>query len=168
MEYCRKINIVGDIDETAYLAFVESLDGMLEIDETTDIFIELMSHGGDAMVALAFYDKIRSVKGKVTIHARGIVASAAVIILAAGDERIMSKNAWVMVHEDTVFVEEDARVSKVEANAKTARRLEDQWNTLLEERTKKTFREEWAVLHKSETHLSAKECLKLGLATRIV
>lgn len=167
MEYCRKINIIGDIDETAYREFVESLDGMLEIDENTDIYIELLSHGGDAMVALAFHDKIKSIKGEVTIHARGIVASAAVIILAAGDERIMSKNSWCMVHEDVVAVGEDDRVSSVERAASTARALENQWNSILAKVTGKSS-ELWSELHKDELHLSAQQCKIYGLATKVI
>lgn len=167
MEYCRKINIIGDIDETAYREFVESLDGMLEIDSTTDIHIELLSHGGDAMVALAFFDKIREVKGKVTIYAKGIVASAAVIIFAAGDDRVMSRNAWVMVHEDVVVVTDDMRVTAVQQQAHISRGLENHWNRILEDRTK-TPREDWAELHKAESYLGAKECKDLGLATKVI
>ncbi len=167
MEYCRKINIIGDIDETAYREFVEALDGMLEIDSETPVWIELLSHGGDAMVALAFYDRIRQIPGKVTINAKGIVASAAVLVFAAGDERVMGKNAWAMVHEDVVAVDEDARVSAVENAARTSRMLENQWNKLLAERSK-VQASVWEDVHKKELHISAATCLKLGLATKVI
>lgn len=163
----RKINIIGDIDDAAYEKFVESLDGFEEILSGDAVTIELSSAGGDAMAALAFYDRIRQISGDVTIHAFGIVASAAVVILAAGDIRIMSKNAWVMAHEDTVIHSEDARVSEVERNVGHSRRLETQWSAILASRTNTTATE-WGRLHASETYLDAKECLKLGLVDKIV
>lgn len=166
MNLTRKVNIIGDIDESTYAKFVEELDGLNEIQEDDDLTIELSSHGGDAMVALAFHDRIRQIKGDVTIHGFGIIASAAVIILAAGDRRIMSKNSWAMVHEDTVPTEEDARVSSVERSAATSRRLEKQWNALLAARTSTTA-QEWEYLHMNESHLDAKTCLKLGLIDEI-
>lgn len=167
MDYMRKLNIIGDIDETSYKEFVEELDGLETILEGDEIHIELMSHGGDAMVALAFYDRIRSLRGKVTIYATGMVASAAVIILAAGDKRLMSKSAWVMVHDDTTLVTTDDRVSQAEVKLKTSRRLENQWCKILADRTK-TSSVTWQYMHENETHLDATECLKLGLIDRII
>lgn len=167
MDYSRKINIIGDIDEAMYNSFVESLDGMDEIDPGCDIYVELSSHGGDAMMAIAIYEKIRLHKGAVTIKAIGPVFSAAVLILAAGDIRIMTKNSWVMLHEDTVLVDEDMRVSQVELSAKNARLLEDQWDKLLASRTKQTS-DFWKMYHREETYLSAQNCLVYGLVDKVV
>lgn len=168
MDLSRKINVIGEIDDTCYREFVESFDGMVEMLDGEDIYIELCSDGGRAIIALAFYDKIRAYKGDVHITATGEASSAAIIILAAGDTRAMTKNAWVLVHEDVVaFDTEDPRVTQAEKNIKTARRLEDQWNKLLASRTKVSA-EKWAELHKSEAYLSAEECLKLGLINKIV
>lgn len=163
----RKIQIIGDIDENAYKEFVDTLDGMEDIAPNETIFIELTSHGGDAQIALAFYDRIRLLKGNTVIYAFGIVASAAVLILAAGDKRYMAKNAWVMVHEDTTQVLETDRVSQAEKQLKVSRRMEEQWNRLLSERTK-TSAKVWQELHENETHLDANECLKLGLITKVI
>ena len=163
----RKINIIGDIDENAYAEFVDTLDGFETILPGDDLHIELMSHGGDAMVALAFYDRIRKLKGNVTIAAFGMVASAAVIILAAGDRRYMGKNAWVMVHDDTTLVTEDMRVSQAEKELKNSRRFENQWCKILEERTGVSA-ETWSYLHENETHLDAQECKKYGLIHKVL
>lgn len=167
MNYERKINIIGEIDEALYSDFVEALDNLDEMLEGDGITIELTSIGGDALVALAFYDRIRRCKSDVTIIATGLVASAAVIILAAGDTRLMSKNAWVMVHEDTPVADEGAKVTQFEKTAKVSRRLEDQWNKILAERTGISA-SVWAKLHEDETYLNAIECKKLGLVDEII
>ncbi len=118
-------------------------------------------------MALAFYDRIRASKSNIIITAYGLVASAAVIILAAGDTRRMGKNAWVMVHEDTVVLDEDSRVTKAEGAIRSARALEDQWNNIMASRTK-TAALMWGNYHQAEKYFSARECLKLGLIEEIV
>jgi ATP-dependent protease ClpP protease subunit len=118
------------------------------------------------MVALAFFDRIRSSSHEFIIVATGLVASAAVIILAAGDMRMMSKEAWVMVHEDEVLLDDSTRVQKACKDIKHYERLESQWNELLRQRTG-TPAEVWADLHQKETYLDANECKRLGLVDKI-
>lgn len=167
MDNSRKINVIGDISEDSYRDFAESMDELEGILEGDDIHIELASHGGDALMALAYFDKIRRCKSNVTIVATGLVASAAVLILAAGDKRLMTRNAWVMVHEDTVALEEEMRVTQVEKNAKISRRLEVQWNKLMASRTRLPV-STWARLHEEETYLDATECLNAGLIDKVI
>lgn len=167
-DYSRKINIIGDIDEAAYEKFIETLDGMEEILEGDAISIEIMSHGGDAQVALAFFDRIRRIKGAVSIRAFGAVSSAAVLVLAAGDIREMGSSSWVMVHEDVVVTDSDQpRVKEAVKAAVVGDMLERQWNKLLASRSKITS-EAWSKLHQDETYLDAKKCLEIGLITRIL
>lgn len=161
----RKINIIGDIDNEAYLLFVEQMDALEK--GTGDIEIELSSDGGDAYSALAFFDRIRRSQCDIIIIAHGLVASAAVIILAAGDYRQITANSWVMVHEDTVPFNEDARVTEVEKDVAHSRRLEIQWCELLEKVTG-TPQDTWASLHKAETYLTPEDCLRLNLVETIV
>jgi ATP-dependent protease ClpP protease subunit len=166
MDTYKKINIIGDIDHTAYLEFCETID-RLEKKPRGIIPIELVSDGGDAYIALAFADKIQRSKHEIHITVRGLVASAAVLILAAGDKRMASSTAWIMVHEDEVPLNENARVAEIEKDVKHARRLEHQWNNLLSMSTKADSAT-WARLHKDETYLVAHEALKLGLITEII
>jgi ATP-dependent protease ClpP protease subunit len=162
----KKLTIIGEIDHDLYATFVAEMNELESLKAQT-IEIELTSDGGDALVALAFYDKILQTKHKTIIVARGLVASAAVIILAAGDTRKMASSAWVMVHEDNPVFNEGAKVTEIEKEAKHARRLEDQWNSLMAEQTDIPA-ERWAMLHKNETYLTAAECLSLGLIEEII
>lgn len=166
-DYSRKLYIIGDISDESYKEFVEALDGMEDILEDDDILIELHSHGGCAMAALAFYDRIKRIKGEVTIEAYGLVASAAVLVLAAGDTRKLSKNSWVMVHEDTVAVKSSMSVSQVEKNAKVSRQFEIQWAKILAIETHTSARQ-WEELHKEEKYFTANDCLDLGLIEEII
>lgn len=162
----RKLYIIGAIDWENYKVFSEALDE-LEQESKKPVEIELASDGGDAHAALAFNDKIRNSKCDILITGTGSVASAAVLILASGDYRQLTRAAWVMVHEESARYEHPLSVSEQERETKQARILETQWNKLLGGMTEASP-EYWGKLHKETTYLSAQDCLALGLIDRII
>lgn len=159
------IQVIGTIDEAAYADFSLKLREF-EKAKAKDVFVELASGGGTAYDALAFYSRMRMSPCTITILCTGFVASAAVLVLAAGDRRLMTKEAWVMVHEDQAN-KLTARVSELEKYSRQLRRLEDQWNKLLADSSRLSAAG-WSVLHKTETHLSPEDCKRHGLIEEIV
>lgn len=157
------IYITGEITQKSFRSFANKLltHGHYKVN------ILLNSDGGDAYAALAYFDLIKNSQKTIFITATGLVASAAVLILAAGQHRHMTTNSWVMVHEDSVAVEEGMNVSQIERDAAHSRRLETQWSEILSSVTNTTV-DKWNELHKAETYLNAKECLELGLIDKIV
>jgi ATP-dependent Clp protease, protease subunit len=162
----RILNIIGDIDLENFKEFSVLLDALENKGSETDIHIRLSSPGGDVYSALAFASRIRLSQCNIIITAYGTVASAAVLVLAAGDYRIMAKESWVMVHEES-GEGSFASVEVLERETKHARRMEDQWDDLLAQWTR-TDRTIWANLHKKTTYLTAQDCLQLGLIEKII
>lgn len=158
-----KIYINGEISIESFSEFSKELDS---VKGNQRVEIELTSDGGDAQAALAFYEKIKRHPGDVTITTYGIVASAAVLVLAAGDVRRMSKESWMMVHEDQLDLE-NLSVSQAEKITKHHRRMEEQWCEILSN-VSSTHKGAWENLHKKETWLSAEECLKLGIIEQVI
>ncbi len=154
--------LIGAIDEDALKAFMK----VITKHRDNQILLHLSSTGGSAYDALAIASAVRLHKN-ITVAALGAVQSAAVIILAAAKERMMAKESWVMVHEDSGKIKGD--VSLQEREIAHLRRMENQWAELLAEYSKgKSTAETWAQLHKQTTYLSAQECLDLGLIDRII
>lgn len=165
-----KIYIHGEINDETYVKFSRQLsrrEAAVKLSDNIIQEIELISDGGSALSAMAFYDRIRRSSLHVNITATGFVASAAVLILAAGDCRRMTKNAWVMVHEDTTGSLKGLLVTDAEREIKQLRILENQWNKLLAEVTKISARE-WERLNINTTYLTPQECLSYGLIEEIV
>lgn len=160
----RKLYIVGEITDEAYKRFTRQLSAR-EAQNLKDVELELVSEGGDPIAALAFAGRIKSSKCNINITAYGQVASAAVLILAAGDHRRMQANCWMMVHEDSAALE--GEVAQLEKATKHLRRLEDQWSKLLQMYTG-TPAEVWTELHKHTTYLSAGECRDLKIVDEII
>jgi ATP-dependent Clp protease, protease subunit len=165
----RKITIIGDIDHETYLSFSEKLDTFESRSVTKEVYIHLCSPGGDPSVALAIYDRMKLSPCEIVVYATGLVASAASLILIAGDYRFMSESAWVMIHEETPHHSEtkNKSVSDLEKISGHYRKMENQWNDLFVKNTKLTF-EKSQELHKNETYLSAKECLEYGIVQEVI
>ena len=161
----NKIQIIGGIDEEMFRSFSEQL-AEFEKAKATDVFIELSSPGGHAYDALAFFSRMRLSPCNITILAYGLIASAAVLVLAGGDKRLMTKESWLMVHEDTVH-KLTAKVTEAEKYTRHMRKLEDQWNMLLAMKTRLSAAG-WSSLHRAESYITPEDCLKYGLIEEIV
>ncbi len=160
----RSIQIIGDISYKSYSVFAEQM-AELELMPYEPIEIELVSGGGDAYVSLAYFSRIRRSICPVHITGSGIIASAAVLILAAGHQRFMTKEAWLMVHEETG--EATGEVHFVERTVKHYRNMEIQCDKMLAS-VSKVSEKQWAAYHKCTTYFNAKDCLKMGLIEGIV
>ena len=161
----NRIAIIGAVTEEAYAKFSEELRAF-EKAKATEVFVEISSGGGTAYDALAFYSRMRLSPCHITVLVVGLVASAAVLVLAAGDKRLMTKESWVMVHEDQVS-KLTARVTEIEKYGRHLRRMEDQWNRLLADSSTLSAAG-WSQLHKTETYLTPEDCLRHGLIEEIV
>jgi ATP-dependent Clp protease protease subunit len=83
------------------MSIAEALD---EIGDATDFDLRINSPGGVCDQAAAIYNLLREHSGKVTVKVDGIAASAASIVMMAGDEIEIAANARVMIHEAWCFM----------------------------------------------------------------
>jgi ATP-dependent Clp protease, protease subunit len=154
-----------DISDETFAEFSEKLREFESNKKINTVEIELYSPGGDSYSALAFAGRMRTSPLKINVTAHGLVASAAVLILAYGTKRRMTKESWVMVHEDSGKLR--GNVETLEREAKHMRTLENQWMQLLSARTH-TTPGVWAALHKEEKYLTSSECLAYGLVDEVI
>lgn len=159
----RRIYITDSIDEKMFNKVCEELD-VLESGKGA-IELILSSGGGNAYDALAIAGRLRRSHCAINVVGYGLIASAAVIILAYGNHRKLTKETWVMVHEDSG--KEAGTIAAMEKSIAHSRRMETQWCQLIAEHTKADF-DTWTLLHRDETYLSAKQCMELGLIEEIV
>lgn len=161
-----KLYITGDITMESFNEFSMRLREC-ELEGDKVVQLEIISEGGDAYAGLAYFDRIRNSKVEIRGVATGLVASAASIIFIACHKRFMTKNAWLMVHEDTLSGIDDKKVSEIEKEARHARRMEDQWCELFNSVTI-ISKDYWAGLNRCETYLSSSDCDFLGILDGVV
>lgn len=73
--------------------FLDQLDG------TENINIHINSGGGSVFGGIAIYNMLRRNNAHKTVYIDGLAASIASVIMMAGDEIVMPKNATVMIHK---------------------------------------------------------------------
>ena len=78
----------GDVKE-----FLDQLDG------TENINIHINSGGGSVFGGIAIYNMLRRNNAHKTVYVDALAASIASVIMMAGDEIVMPKNATVMIHK---------------------------------------------------------------------
>lgn len=71
---------------------------LAEIGDAKTIKVRISSPGGDVFDAMAIYNALKTHKAKVTTVVEGIAASAASVIMMAGDTIDIHENAMVMIH----------------------------------------------------------------------
>ncbi len=65
-------------------------------DNEVDVYIN--SPGGDMFEGIAIYNRLREHPKKVTVKVIGLAASAASIVAMAGEDRLIAKSAFLMIH----------------------------------------------------------------------
>lgn len=74
--------------------FIRDLDAIT----ASKIRVEINSPGGDVFDAVAIYNALRTHPAHVTTRVDGLAASAASLIVQAGDHRVMLSSAQMMIH----------------------------------------------------------------------
>lgn len=70
-----------------------------QLDGTENINIHINSGGGSVFGGIAIYNMLRRNNAHKTVYVDGLAASIASVIMMAGDEIVMPKNATVMIHK---------------------------------------------------------------------
>ena len=113
----RTLRWIGESDDQFFGHVFEHLMHLLEGDEQTppdwesDITLYIVSPGGDAMAAYAFYDLVRHVLSPspfLTAIGSGLIASAAVIVLLAvpRERRFITPNSALFLHQGSIHLPE--------------------------------------------------------------
>lgn len=72
-----------------------------------DVTVSLNSPGGDYFEGLAIYELLRQHPAKVTVKVLGLAASAASVIAMAGDEVLIARSGFLMIHNTWVLAAGD-------------------------------------------------------------
>jgi ATP-dependent protease ClpP protease subunit len=129
--------------------------------------VHVNSGGGSFFEGLAIYNTLRQYEARgviVETWVDGLAASAASIIMLAGDRRVVSKSAMVMIHNVWSWAVGDA--NDMEKAAKELRQFNAVAATTYAERTKENKTTALALMDE-ETWMEGEECLTRGFATEV-
>lgn len=154
-----------DVDFESIAVTLRAIDKMVEISNKQPIELHFTSYGGDPYQALALVDKILESPCKFKFYGRGAIMSAATVIMAVCDERYLSQNAVVMLHDGSDGFE--GKHTDFQIYAKEAERLQSVYNDIYARNSwvEVNF---WDELVRRDAYLSADETILLGLADKVI
>jgi ATP-dependent protease ClpP protease subunit len=135
-----------------------------------DVNLFINSPGGDAFSGLALADQIERAQGKgfrITAHASGIIASAAVPVFAVCNVRMAAPGTIFMVHEAELWKWPGLETaSDISSQNELMVLLRDRYIGKLTTNSKLT-KEKWAQLENKTTWFSAEKAQEWGLVDKI-
>lgn len=157
------------IDTSSVQQAIRTLDTWSRRRPEASIRFILNSPGGEVFASFTLHDFIKKLRKRghhVTIEVLTTAMSGAAAVLQAADDRVLSPNAWVMVHE--------AQISGIGGNftqvAEAKENIEKLQNRLLEimaERSTLSLKQIKNRVRNKDWLLSAEEAVKFGFADRI-
>jgi ATP-dependent Clp protease, protease subunit len=134
-------------------------------DGTSEITVRLNSPGGAVSDGLAIYNYLRDHKAKVTTIVDGYAASAASIVMLAGDVRQVHESSVVVVHNPWTIAAGDAR--DMRHNADVLEELRIALLDIYKDRTK-MCESELAEMLDAETWMRGAVAVEYGFADEVI
>jgi len=159
----RTVYIFGHIDTNT----LSSIPVLRDLDETKgQIDIVISSPGGEDYVGYALFDCIKSLKNKVVIYGIGEVCSIATIIFLASQERFLSKNCELMIHNGSVVMQGHTNVDDVSRLAGQVEQNNEKYYKVIHQETgiPVSMIRKWAC---EEKFFSASEAVAEGFAKNV-
>lgn len=160
-----------DVDDSSVRECMQTITRWVRndpVDSRRDIEIQINTHGGSIFAGFALIDFIRSLSKRghrVTAVVWGMAASMGAVILQAADVRVMGENAFLLLHEGSMFAGGD--YGHVEDEFILMQKLQERIVELLTERgdiSKATIKRNW---RRKDWWMTASEALKHGLVDEI-
>ncbi|MBQ2442024.1 MAG: Clp protease ClpP, partial [Ruminococcus sp.] len=130
-----------------------------------DVVVMINSPGGDCVAASQIYTMLTDYSGKVTVKIDGLAASAASVIVMAGDTMQMAPTALMMIHNPaTVAFGDHVDMEKAIAM------LDEVKESIINAYALKTnlSRAKLSRMMENETWMNAKKAMELGFADEML
>ena len=162
----RIIFLGGPVDDQTANLIVAQLLLLDSQNKEKTVYLYINSPGGSVTAAMAILDTMNHVKAGVATVCVGLAASAAAVILSAGEpgQRSALKNAEIMIHQPHGGVE--GQVSDITIAAKRMQDVRNRLNKILAKNTGKSV-EQIAEDVERDKYMIAEEAKRYGIIDKI-
>ncbi|NIT04381.1 ATP-dependent Clp protease proteolytic subunit [Candidatus Saccharibacteria bacterium] len=163
----RIVFLAGPISDAMSNIIVAQLLLLQQQDPKKEIKMYINSPGGSAYAAFAIYDTMKQLSNPISTIAVGVAASAATLILAAGEKGKRAALAHSLIHMHQPIGEAGGQASDIEITAKEILRLKDLYAETLAKHAKQTKNK---VLHDidRDVNMTPEEAKRYGLIDKII
>ena len=147
---------------------MKQLTAWSRLDSECKIEIVFNSPGGSVMDGMALFDFIQTLRRSghyITTVALGYAASMAGILLQAGDHRVCSKEAYVLIHE--ISTGAIGKIGELEDVVEFAKKIQTRVLNIFASRSRKTaayFATHW---RRKDWWLNSDECMQIGIVDEV-
>lgn len=148
---------------------IRAIDLMVSMN-TRPIEINMTSFGGSVYHMMALKDKMLESPVKFVFNGSGRISSAATWIMAIADERNLSADCTVMIHNGGTYRTEETSLTKMTdatIESEEDERMQDRLNEIYAENSRMP-KEFWDLLVQRDCYMTAQETIALGLADDII
>jgi ATP-dependent Clp protease protease subunit len=165
----RVIFLGRAIDSEVANLIVAQLIHLESEDAEKDVSIYINSPGGEMSSMMAMYDTMQHIKPEVSTICIGMAASAAAVILAAGErgKRYVLPHARVLIHQPHLTGGLEGQASDIEIHAREIVRQKEEMNHILASHTGQNF-EKVAQDTDRDRWLTADQAVEYGLVDSIM
>ena len=166
-EQIRRIIVSGPIIDQMAAYFLDQLTFFEYSECGAPVNIYINSPGGAVDSALAMLDAMTTCSCPIRTIGMGSVASAAVLLLAAGDKgnRVISENCRVMIHQCSSGL--GGNTAELENELQEVQRLQDIYNNLLSKYTGQKVAKIKSDMAQNY-YMGAQETINYGIADKIL
>ena len=174
LEYCfdkginfkdRIIQITGAIEENSSFDWLDAALTEMERGTKKAITIKINSPGGSVYEALAMVDRIKEAKCQIVTKCYGHAMSAAGLLLASGDKRLIGARSWFMHHE--ISGGTIGTLSEIKDSTEQMEREMKEWARAMADFTfyDQSF---WLdAAHRKDFYLDAQQCVDFGVVDEL-
>lgn len=161
--------IYGEISDYSWWEDVvtpkQFADDLQEVKNVDILNVRINSVGGDVFAAHAIYSLLKSCKAEVIVYIDGLAASAATIIMMAGDKICMPPNAMIMIHNPWTYARGSAK--DLEKSIEVLEKVKD--SIILAYQAKTGLdKEELSQLMDEETWMTGQEAFDRGFIDELI
>lgn len=149
-------------DEVTPKQFADDLEEVKNVDTLN---VRINSVGGDVFAAHAIYSLLKSAKPQIMVYIDGLAASAATIIMMAGDKVMMPPNAMIMIHNPWTVARGEAK--DFEKSIEILSKVKDSIILAYEAKTG-LDKEELSALMDAETWMTGQEAYDKGFIDELI
>ena len=155
---------VIDPDDPSGIRAIDVIDSLNQLSNAATIKARINSPGGSVIEGIAIYNALRAAGKPITAQVDSMAASAASVVMLAGDEIVVAENASVMIHDPwsiAIGSSDDLRAAADEIDRQKA--------IIVGMYATRTGIDpvQITAMMAAETYMSADEAVEKGFATRV-
>jgi ATP-dependent Clp protease protease subunit len=156
-----------EFNHTSVSLAIRAIDLMVSMN-SKPIELHMSSFGGSSYQMMALKDKILESPVKILFYGSGVIASSATWIMCTCDERYLSHDTTVMIHNGgTHTVDGVINLTDQTIQAEEDERLQDRLNEVFAENSRMP-KEFWDAVVQRDCFMTAHEALLLGLVDDLI